>query len=55
MPLSVLFWQEIRSHSKKEWPSIVRKHNLTCDEIEKVGKRLREEREGMKSFGAWRK
>ena len=55
MPLSVLFWQEIRSHSKKEWPSIVRKHELTCDEIEKVGKRLKDESEGMTAFGAWRK
>jgi hypothetical protein len=55
MPLSVLFWQELRSNSKKEWPEIVRKHKLTCDEIEKVAKRLREENDGMAAFGAWRK
>lgn len=55
MALSVLFWHELRSKSKSEWPAIVRKHELTCDEIEKVAKRLREESEGMAAFGAWRK
>ena len=55
MALSVLFWQELRSKSKSECPSIVKKHELTCEEIEKVAKRLRDEREGMASFGAWRK
>ena len=38
---------------KKEENKIYKK--LTCEEIENVGEILRKEREGMASFGAWRK
>lgn len=55
MPLTLNFWNEIRSASRTEKPAIVRKYGLTCAEIEKAGEILRKEQEGMTSFGAWRK
>jgi len=36
MPLSIPFWQELRSHSRKEWPGIVRKYNLSSEEMKKA-------------------
>ena len=55
MPLTPQFWAEIRSVPTKDKPTVVRKYKLTCEEIENVGEILRKEREGMASFGAWRK
>jgi hypothetical protein len=55
MSLTVQFMQEIRTVADSDKPAIVRKYGLTCEEIEKAGKILREEKEGRKSWGAWKK
>lgn len=55
MPLTVQFLEELHRTTQKDWPAVVRKHNLTPAEIEKAAEILRKEKESMASWGVWRK
>lgn len=49
-PIPLSFWEELHMKATSEWPSVVRKYNLTPDQIERAAERIKRDRESQASW-----